>query len=334
MKELIKSLAAFVAPSGTEAGFQNELLSHVKEVADEVLIDTLGNGIAIKKGTGPHIMLAAHADEPGVMVIHIDENGFLRLIPVGNVNPLSLIGRHVRFVSEVNGENGVTGIVGVESKVKTRDIAFDNLYVDIGASSYEEANAKTKIGTEGVILEPVIELDDNHVIGRALDNRVGCSIAIEAFKQAALEGFNVSLVFTAQQTVGARGAKTAAYRLQPDLAIVIDAVPAGDMPDAERMDIKLGAGPAIKIMDGTAIVPLDVKDHLLDSAKAAGVAVQHEVWPKSLTDAGSIQLSVDGIPVGGVSYPARYVGGPSTLVDLRDAAGAVQVIVEAIRRRK
>lgn len=327
MKERIKSLAAFVAPSGTEAGIQNELLGHVKEVADEVMIDALGNGIAIKRGKGPHIMLAAHADEPGVMVIHIDENGFLRLISVGNTNPLSLIGRHVRFV------NGVTGIVGVESKVKRKDIAFDNLYVDIGAPTFEEAYGKVQIGTEGVILEPVIELDDNRMIGRALDNRVGCSIAIEAFNQAASEGYHVSLVFTAQQTVGARGAKTAAYRLQPDLAIVIDAVPAGDMPDAERMDIKLGAGPAVKIMDGTAIVPLDVKDHLLDSAKAAGVTVQHEVWPKSLTDAGSIQLSVDGIPVGGVSYPARYVGGPSTMVDLRDAADAVQVIVEAIRRK-
>ncbi len=327
MKELIKSLASHVAPSGTEAGFQNILLDHVKEIADDVFIDTLGNGIATKNGKGPHIMLAAHADEPGVMVIHIDKKGFLRLIPVGNMNPISLIGRHIRFV------NGVTGIVGVESKVKTKDIAFDNLYVDIGVSSLEQAKGKVNIGLEGVILEPVVELDDNILIGRALDNRVGCSIAIEVFKQAALEGYHISLVFTAQQTVGARGAKTATFRLQPDLAIVIDAVPAGDMPDAEQMDIKLGAGPAIKIMDGTAIVPLDVKDHLLDSAKAAGVEVQHEVWPKSLTDAGSIQLSVDGIPVGGVSYPARYVGSPSTMVDLRDAAGAVDVIVEAIRRK-
>ncbi len=327
MKELIRSLAGFVAPSGTEAEFQNTLLGFVKEAADECMIDTLGNGIAKKNGKGPHVMLAAHADESGVMVIDIDEDGFLRLIPVGDMKPIALVGRHVQFVS------GVIGIVGVESTVKRQNITFDHLYVDIGASSLANAREKIQIGTEGVILEPVVDIGGDLLAGRALDNRVGCAIAIEAFKQAANDGYQVSLVFTAQQTVGARGAKTAAFRLQPDLAIVIDAVPAGDMPDAPRMDVKLGHGPAIKIMDGTAIVPLDIKNHLLDSAKSIGISVQHEVWPHSLTDAGAIQMSVDGIAVGGVSYPARYVGGPSTLVDIRDANAAVKVIVEAIRRK-
>ncbi len=325
MKALIKTLASYVAPSGSERDLQDTLLSYVRDVADEVLIDTLGNGIAKKHGIGPHIMITAHADESGVMVIHIEDNGFLRLIQVGDINPITLVGRLVQFV------NGVTGIVGVEAKVKTKDIDFNHLYVDIGAASKQEAAEKIAIGTAGVILEPVVELSEHLLAGRALDNRVGCAIAIEAFKQAATAGYQVSLVFTAQQTVGARGAKTAAFRLQPDLAIIIDAVPAGDMPEAKRMSIHLGGGPAIKIMDRTAIVPLVVKNHLLNSAKSVGVSVQHEVWPEGLTDAGAIQLSVDGILIGGVSYPARYVGGPSTLVDVRDAKATLQVIVEAIR---
>lgn len=328
MRDLIFELAAVAAPSGTESTIQEVLLKHVRDVADESFVDSLGNIYARKKGNGPHVMLAAHADEVGVMVIHIEENGFLQVIGVGDIHSQTLIGRHVQFTE------GVVGIIGVDSKVKLSDTTLDDLYVDIGANSAEAAASKVRIGSEAVILEPVVSMGESLLAGRALDNRVGCAIAIEAFRQAAARGANVSVVFTAQQTVGARGAKTAAYRLQPDLAIILDATPAGDMPEAARSELKLGAGPAVKIMDGTAIVPVAVKDHLIESANQAGVAVQYEVWPRGLSDAGAIQLSVDGIDVGGVSYPARYVGGPSTVVDLRDAEGAVKVVVQAVLSRE
>lgn len=325
MRDLVLELASYIAPSGSESAIQAVLLEKVKAVADEVFVDRLGNAIATKKGTGRHVMLAAHADEAGVMCIHIEENGFLRLVSVGDVNPATLVGRHIGFTT------GVVGVVGVEHKVKAQDISFDNIYVDIGANSYEDARSKISIGISGVVLEPVVEMGDDRLAGRALDNRVGCAIAIEAFLKAASEGKHVSVVFTAQQAVGGRGARTAAYQIQPDLAIVIDAAPAGDMPSAARMDLKLGEGPSVKIMDGTAIVPLDVKNHMLESALRAGVAVQYEVWPRGQSDAGAIQLSTDGIKVGGISYPARYVGGPTSIVDLRDALSAVSVVTEAIR---
>jgi tetrahedral aminopeptidase len=325
MKDLILKLAAYTAPSGSESELQKALLDHVKNVADETFVDTLGNAIARKQGKGPHIVFAAHADENGVMVIHVDEDGFLRLIPVGNILANRLIGRHIQFT------NGVVGVVGVESKVKVQDVSFDHLYVDIGCHSQADALAKISVGTAGVVLEPVVSFDENTLAGRALDNRVGCAIALEAFRQTAAQGYNVSVVFTAQQTVGARGAKTAAFRLEPDLALIVDAAPAGDMPKAERMELKLGAGPAIKIMDGTAIVPLQVKEQLITAAETAGIHVQYEVWPRGLSDAGAFQLSVDGIHVGGVSYPARYVGGPSTVVDLRDAEAAVKLLVQVVQ---
>ncbi|MCF8563757.1 peptidase M42 [Alicyclobacillus tolerans] len=327
MKELILELASYAAPSGTESNIQEALLKHVRDVADEAFVDTLGNVIATKHGHGPHVVLAAHADEAGIMAIHIDESGYIRIISVGDVKPASLIGRHVQFTQ------GITGVVGVEDKVKLQDLAMDHLYVDIGAADESEANAKVRIGDEAVVLEPVVQLGDTRLAGRALDNRVGCAIAIEAFKRAAADGAHVSVVFTAQQAVGARGAKTAAFRLHPDLALIVDAVPAGDMPSAPRMELKLGKGPAVKIMDGTAVVPLDVKNHLIDSAAQAGIDVQYEVWPRGLSDAGAIQLSTDGIPVGGVSYPARYLGGPSTVVDLNDASDCANLIVAAIRNK-
>jgi tetrahedral aminopeptidase len=324
LKDLILKLTTLIAPSGSEKGIQETLLDLVKDVSDEVFVDTLGNGVAVKRGQGPHVMLSAHADEVGVMVIHIEDNGFLRVIPVGQVKPATLIGRHVQFT------DGVVGIVGVESKVKLQEVNFDSLYIDIAANDAASAAKKVKIGSEAVVIEPVVALDEHHLAGRALDNRAGCAIAISAFRTAAEAGRNVSLVFTAQQTVGARGAKTVAFRLQPDLALVIDAVPAGDMPKAPRMSVTLGKGPAIKIMDGTAIVPLAVKSYLIQQAEQLGLTVQYEVWPGGLSDAGSIHQSADGILMGGISYPARYVGGPSTLIDLRDVEAALQLTSVAV----
>lgn len=326
MKDLILDLARYIAPSGTERTLQDALLAYVTDVADEVHIDTLGNGIARKRGSGPHVLLAAHADESGVMVIDIGEDGFLRLVSIGDLKPNTLIGRHVHFT------NGVVGVVGVEKDILPQDVSFDHLYVDIAADSFADAAEKTFIGLSGVIVEPIVELNDIRLAGRALDNRVGCAIAIEAFRLAAAENRNVTLVFTAQNAVGARGAKTVAYQLNPDLAIVIDAAPAGDMPEAPRMSLQLGKGPAVKIMDRTAVVPIAVKDHLIDAAKSVGLTTQFEVWPHGGSDAGSIQLSVEGVAVGGVSYPARYLGGPSSVIDLRDASAAVTLIAEAIRR--
>lgn len=323
MKEFIESLCRYVAPSGSERPLQEALLEHVREAADEAWVDTLGNGIATKQGTGPHVLLAAHADEAGVMVVDIDENGFLRLIAVGDVSPLRLVGRHVTLTT------GVTGVVGVEAKVNEADLGFEHLYLDIGAGSLAEAKEKARIGDTGVVAEPLVALGEKRLAGRALDNRVGCAIAIKAFLQLAAAGRHVTVAFTAQQVVGARGAHTVAFRTMPEYALVIDAVPAGDMPDAKRMAVTLGDGPAIKVMDGTAIVPLAVKDHLTAAAAQLGLSPQFEVWPRSLTDAGALQLTRAGTLVGGISYPARYVGGPSTVIDLDDVDKTLQLVVQA-----
>lgn len=326
MKDRIFELCSYVAPSGGESELQAALLQQVRDVADEVLVDRMGNAIARKHGTGPHVMIAAHADEAGVMVNHIDDDGFLRLITIGDLDAKRLPGRHIRFT------NGVLGVVGVEDKLAIQDITIDHVYVDIGATSAKQARTRVRIGLSGVVQEAVIELDEHRLAGRALDNRVGCAIAIEAFRTAAAQGKQVSLAFTAQQAVGSRGAQTAAFRLKPDIAFVIDAAPAGDMPDAPRMALRLGAGPALKILDRSVIAPVAVKELLMASAEAAGVAIQYEVWPLGLTDAGTIEATEAGIAIGGVSYPTRYVGGPTTVVDLRDAEAAVTWLVAAIEQ--
>lgn len=325
MKDLIFELAQLVAPSGAEGSLAEHLLSHVKEQADEAYVDTLGNAIAVKNGSGPHVSLVAHMDEIGLMVIHIEDNGFLRVISVGSASATSFIGQPFVF------SNGVRGVVEASPKVKLTDLGYDDLFIDIGATSREEAEERVFIGLSGVIDAPVQTLTENRIAGRALDNRVGCAIALEAFRTLAQAGRHVSVVFTAQETVGARGALTATVKLQPDLALIVGAAPACDSPDAPRMDLKLGAGPAIKVMDGTAIVPLSVKHHLEESAKRAEVSVQYEVWPRGLSDAGAVQRSVHGIRVGGVSYPARYTGRTISQVDLQDADNALKLVIEAAK---
>ncbi|MCL6515556.1 MAG: peptidase M42 [Alicyclobacillus sp.] len=322
MKARILHWAEVVAPSGSEGQVREALLGAIRAAADTVRVDALGNAIATKAGEGKHVVLVAHADEPGVMAIHADEQGFLRLIAIGDVPAEALVGRMVQFT------NGVTGVVGVESRVKPQDVGFEHLFVDVGAASQAEAQRLVPLGTAGVVQSPVVEMGPHRLAGRALDNRAGCAVAAEAFLRLAAMGRKVSVVFTAQQAVGSRGAGTAAYQLEPDLAIVVDAAPAGDMPEAPRMALRLGQGPALKVMDGTAVVPLDVKHHLEESARRAGVEIQYEVWPRGQSDAGAVQLSQAGVKVGGVSYPARR-SGMMQVIDLRDLDAAVRWVVAA-----
>lgn len=325
MNELILRLAMETAPSGTERAFGDILLQEVKDVADEVEIDVLGNTIAKKRGAGPHILLAAHADEPGVMVIDIDDKGFLRVIGIGDLAPSSLINRQVHFT------NGVTGLICVEEGTKLSDITYDALFVDIGSVSETDALERAYIGLSGAVGSDVQFLNEHRLVGRALDNRVGCAAAILAFRALAEAGRQVTVAFTAQGVVGARGARTLAYQTHPDLALVIDAAPASDVPSGKRTTLSLGEGPAVKIMDGTAIVPLDVKNLLQTTAESHGIRIQHEVWPGGRSDAGAIQLSVDGVRLGGVSYPARQVGQTESIVDVRDVESLVQLVVEAAK---
>ncbi|EPZ41904.1 M42 family peptidase [Alicyclobacillus acidoterrestris] len=325
MRDLITRLAQEIAPSGSERALMSQWMQDLKEVADETLVDTLGNGIAIKRGEGPHIMLAAHADEPGLMVIDIDADGFLRVIAMGTLEPAALVSRQVEFT------NGVRGVIGLEDGVKLADASLNHLYVDIGANSREDAGQRVQIGLGGVVVQPLYELTGNRLAGRALDNRVGCAIAIAAFRELAAAGRHVTLALTTQNAVGGRGARTAAYQINPDLALIIDAAPASDVPSGKATALSLGKGPAIKIMDGTAIVPLAVKDHLIAAAGTLGIDVQYEVWPGGKSDAGAVQLSVDGINIGGVSYPARYVGATQTVVDLADVDNALKLVLEAAK---
>lgn len=323
MKELIKSLCEHMAPPGAERVLSHALQEHVQDVADETSVDALGNVIATKNGEGPHIVLAAHADESGIMVMDITDQGFLRIIGSGTLEPKWVVGSHVKFQNEVDG------VVELQANTKDAEVRWDHLFVDIGADSKEAASEQVHIGLSGVMLAPYTELTATKICGGAVDNRVGCAIAITAFRELAAMNRHVSVVFTAMQTVGSRGAGAAAFALAPDLALVVDAALSDDVPGHDVATIKLGQGPVIQVMDATAIISPRVREHLEACANQKGIPVQFGVSRVGTTDAGAIQLTKSGVAVGGLHYPARYAGRTSAVVDVTDAQKVAALIVEA-----
>jgi endoglucanase len=328
MKELLMKLASVSGPSGSEKHIREILSELIQPLVDEQSVDTLGNLVAIKKGSAADrttILLEANMDETGVMAIHIEEQGFVRIVPVGQINPVHLIGERIRFT------NRTWGVIGAESGKSPKDLTFADLYVDIGAETREEAEKRLPIGTSGVIDKGAFEIGEFRIAGKALDNRAGCAVLVDVLAKLGDLRHDLIVVFAAQKQVGSRGIKTAAFRTDADFALVLGAARAGDMPKAERSSLSLGKGPAVKVMDRGIIVPPTIKKQLVETAERLQISYQLEVSPEGTSDAGQILLSRDGIPTGAVSVPVRYVETSSQVVDMRDLEQASKLVLETIR---
>ncbi|MGI6166062.1 MAG: M42 family metallopeptidase [Limnochordia bacterium] len=324
MKELIEKLVNAFGPSGYEDDIASVLKELIAPYVDEVHHDNLGNLIGIKRGNGgKKIMLAAHMDEIGVIVTHIDENGFLRFSNIGGLNPFGLIARRVRFA------DGTVGVIHHEKLDNIRDLNLRKMYIDIGCSTKEEAEAKVSIGATAVIHEGV-DLLGSRLTSKVLDNRAGCAVLVAAAQIAPKTNNEIYYVFTTQEEVGTRGAKTAAFGIDPDLGIAIDVTPTGDTPEAHRMSVSLGKGAAIKVKDSTIVTHPKVKAFLTEIASANDIPYQFEILDGGGTDAGPIHLTREGVPTGAISVPCRYVHSASEMIDLNDFDACVQLLVGAI----
>lgn len=332
---LIRDLAAIPGPSGREGAIRARIRELVEPVAEEIRIDPLGNLIAAARSKGGaagarprRIMLAAHMDEIGVIAIHVDDDGFIRVRPIGGVSPTMLLGQRVRFT------NGTTGVVGIEKTEGPKDITFDKLFVDIGAASKGEALEKVRVGDAAGLWHGVETAGEHRVVGRSLDNRTGCAVLVQALRELAEEPgpHQVFFVFTVQEEVGLRGAGPAAFGLEPDMALAVDVTATGDTPKAQTMDVALGKGVAVKVQDRSIIAHWAVKELLVETAEAHGIPYQMEVLPFGGTDAGAIHLTRAGVPSGVVSLPCRYLHTPAEMVDLRDLDAAVSLLLATLRR--
>jgi putative aminopeptidase FrvX len=320
MFETIKKLTAAFGPSGCEKGVASVIRSMIGEHVDEIRENNLGNLIAVKRGKGKKIMLAAHMDEIGLIVSFIDEKGFLRFGKIGGVNQLVALGQRVVF------GNGITGVVWYEENMeKMKDAVIEKMYIDIGARSEEEAKKMVGVGDMAVFQGDAVE-QNGMIISKTLDDRAGCAILAELAMSRPETDNEIYYVFTSQEEVGLRGAKTAAYGIMPDIAVAVDVTKTGDTPNCRPMALKLGAGPAIKIKDGSVIAHPKVKDMLVKAAAEAGVPYQFEVLEQGGTDAGSIHITAGGIPSGGVSIPARFVHSASETADLGDIENALSLL--------
>ena len=245
MKNLIKDLVESYGPTGFETEVTNKIRTYIADKVDECYVDALGNLIARKKGSGKKVMFSAHADEIGVIVTYIDDDGFLRFSNVGGLNLLTLLGGRVRFA------NGVIGVIGKE-KGELKDLTLDKLFIDIGAATKDEAQKKVSIGDFAVFHREFADLGQR-LVAKSMDDRIGCAVLVEAIRRLDHSDHDLYFVFSAQEEVGLRGARTAAYSIDPDLGIAIDVTRTGDTPEAPRMDVSLGKGAAIKVKDSSVI---------------------------------------------------------------------------------
>ena len=306
--ELLKRLSECDAPSGCEGAIMHLIEEEIKGYADEIYKDSLGNLVARKKGSGKKVMFAAHADEIGVVVTYIDEKGFLRFANVGGLLTSDLVGRCVRF------ENGIVGTIGTEEDNEKRK--RDKMYIDIGADSREVAEKCVSIGDMGVFVGGFYE-QNGKVMAKALDNRAGCYVLIEALKEVKSEN-DLYFVFTTQEEGGLRGARTAAYSIAPDYAISVDIADSGDMPNARKTPISLGKGAGIKVMDYSVITNHEVREKMINFAEENNVSYQLEIMTEGGTDAGVIQFARGGVKTGGISIPTRYFHTPAEVVSIDD----------------
>ncbi len=325
MKALIQKLVETCAPSGYEAAIRDLVYGEVKDLADDIRVDALGN-LIVRKGSSGHgkrIMLAAHLDEIGLIATHIDENGFIRFTTIGGVRPHTLYGGRVRFI---NGTPGVIGGERIENMERVH--SFEKLFIDVGATSAE--NCPVRVGDVAAFERPFLDLG-TRLVAKSMDDRISVAVMIETLRRLENSPHEIYFVFTTQEEVGVRGAGTAAYGIDPELGIAVDVTGCGDTPKGMKMVIGLGKGPAIKVKDAGMIADPRVVRWMADTAEKAGLPYQFEILEGGSTDARAIQLTRAGVPVGCLSIPCRYIHTPSEMVDLDDVRHAVALLLALLQ---
>ncbi|WMJ76208.1 MULTISPECIES: M42 family metallopeptidase [unclassified Sedimentibacter] len=317
--ELMKKLSDCFSPSGREKNVREFILNEIKDYADEIKVDVLGNVIARKKGNGKKVLFSAHMDQIGLIITHVDEKGFLRFSNVGGIHAKDIIGLRMIF------DNGMEGVVCSEKVKEKEQVEMSNLFLDVASTSKDFVKSNFKIGDMCVFQSHYYETEDC-VICKAADDRIGCYILIEALKNHSKTDNDVYYVFSVQEEVGCRGAKTAGYSINPDLAIALDVTATGDSKNGIKMDVKLGEGAAIKLMDKSMITHPEVKTLLTGLAEEHSIKYQYEVLEFGGTDAGPIHTTREGIPSGVISIPTRNLHSSGEIFNKSDVLECIKLV--------
>ncbi len=329
--ELLKKLTLTPGVAGREERIAAVVKKEMLDICDEVRSDALGNLIGLKKGSGKgKIMVAGHMDEIGFLVKYIDEKGFIRLQPVGGFDPRTLVNKRV----VVHGKEDLVGNLAhstspihiLTDEEKKKELQIKDFFVDLGLSPNEVKN-KVEIGTPVTLRQEFAQVGDSYSC-KAMDDRAGVYVMLEAARKTAGNSADLYLVATVQEEVGLRGALTSAFGIIPDVGIALDVTLAADYPGAEEPDhvTGLGKGVAIKIMDSSSISDHRLVRILKKIAVAENIPHQMEILPRGGTDAGSIQRARAGIPVATLSIPCRYVHSVNEMVNKNDLDAAVRLL--------
>jgi len=343
MKDLLKKLADAPGVSGFEGNIRNIMANELKDYVDEIKIDDLGNIIMVKKGkpNGKKVMLAAHMDEIGLMVRYIDKKGFIKFTKIGGINDQTLLNQNVLIHT---AKEEIIGVIGskpphlMKPEERKKVVKHDDMFIDIGADNKEEAEKLVHIGDPITIRQEFSELQNSKLTGKSFDDRVCCSIIIEVLKKVESEA-TIYGVGTVQEEVGLKGAKTSAFRINPDIAIALDVAIAGDHPGIEegKAPVCEGKGPVIILADASGngiITHPHIKELLISTAEAEGIPYQLVVSEGGTTDATAIHLTREGIPSGVIAPAVRYMHSPVEVVDIEDIENSVKLIVATLKRVK
>jgi tetrahedral aminopeptidase len=337
----LKQLLETPSPSGYERAIQDVVRGWAKRYADEVRTDRHGNVIAVKQpkkkpksGDVPRVMLAGHCDQIGLMVQHVDDNGFLYVQPIGGWDMQILLGQYLT----VCGHDGpITGIVSrkaphlLTNEERNKVPQFTDIWVDIGAKSREETEKLVRPGDVVTFALGLRQLRNGFIAAPGLDDKVGVWVVMETLRLLGNKATQVEVcaVSTVQEEIGLRGATTSAYGINPSVGIAVDVCHATDTPGNDKKqigDTKLGGGPAI--FRGPNINPR-VFERLEGAAKKSDVAVQVRGAPRATgTDANAIQISRDGVAAGLIGIPNRYMHSPVETVSLDDLDNAAKLLAE------
>ncbi len=337
MEKLIERLVNADSISGYEETVRDVMKNELKDYADEIRVDKVGNLIA-KKGKGsPKIMLAAHMDELGMMVKHIEKEGFVRFELVGGWDERIIPGMRVK----IHGSKGcVLGVIGLkpphilEKEEQKSPVKAKDLFIDIGAQSEKEVK-KAGISVGDFITRDggFIKLLGSRICGHGFDNRIGCAVMIEVMKRLKNFKGTVYAVGTVQEEIGLVGIRGSAFGINPDVVLALDTTIAGDTPEirASEAVTRLGKGPALVIKDALGVINSQVRKWVMETAKKTKIPLQYEVMSGGATDASVVPMIREGIPSGSINVPTRYLHSPVEIADMKDVKNAVKLVMECVK---
>ncbi len=343
---ILQQLSEAIGVSGNEDAVRKIIANAVRDRVDELRTDTIGNLFAVKKARAAQgakrafkVMLAAHMDEVGLMITGHDGNGGLRFRPVGGIDDRVLLGK-VLLV----GPDKIPGVIGVKPVHLLKGdegkqvVKMDDMRIDIGASSKEEAEGLVKLGQVAAFSTRYNKVGRT-ATGKAFDDRVGCAVLVELLRGGPAGAgsrfpFDLHAVFTVQEEVGLRGAHVAASAVEPNCAFVLEGTICDDLPKDKDTSptTELGKGPAISLMDRSAFADRRLVDHLIATAEKVGIPYQFKQPGIGGTDAGAITRSKAGVPTAPVSVPCRYIHSPVARLSLDDFENTVRLMRESFNR--